>query len=398
MGSPIGKIYNRINSIIIAIVSYLLLINVFLLRGEWLEKYINFSKAVPILIVLQLLFILVEVLRRQRMPVPPMGFTIYLLLVWFNTLFGIFVYRQPLLPAIYVPLEITMNILLMYIFYYAVKKGMIETKKIFAFYVFAAAIISIMMIIRYFQMPTFRRFKEFGTSVNFLSNSLSIAMVMVVYNLIVQRLVKGSIIRDIALLSIISMGLFLTGSRSGVLSFAIGLIVILFDKNKFSMKKMVILVISIAVIILAINYFLIDEKMKMLLERYTLTFIRESGRLELWVESFNGITASSLFLGRPWLYEVYGIGSVHPHNYFISLIRYTGVFPCIIFIYEIMKLYFGKKAMVIENKRLYVSLLLVILVYASVSGNFTRIMTMFIIIGMIKGMESKNEIININCN
>lgn len=396
MASVVNDRKKTLNNRLIGVISYLLMINIFLFRGGWIKGYSSLSRFIPIMVVIQSILIfydvfknreeLIDSLEWRKELVPALGLVVFLFTIWINTFLSIIAYQQKLMPSFYIPIEMTLNFLLFFIFLYVIKREIIDHKNLFVCFVIIATIISCTMLVKTSQMSSFRRFKEFGTSVNFLSNSLSIAVVLTLYNLMVNRVVKGSIVRDIIILFINSIGLFLTGSRSGLLSFFIGAGILLWDKKSIRSKRTVLLVTITLTLLLTMGYLLINESMQLLLDRFTLSSMANNGRIELWYKSFDDLSVRSILFGRPWLYEVYGIGTVHPHNFFISLIRYTGILPLLIFSYTLVKLLININISLLADKKLYIALIFVIFTYANVSGNFTRIMTIFVMLGMANGL------------
>lgn len=370
----------------------ILITAVFFLRGPWFGLNFNFSTFIVIIpIILILSFTLRQIIYGQII-LPNQAVILLTVSFVLNPLFSILLFQKDLLPSVLIILELILNITLYYIFFLIISRRYLNIKSIFITLIVVSTIISIYMIIEVSGLSTFRRFVFFSTGVNLLANSISIVSFLLLYWLFKKSSLINTTFK-IIILSLNLIALILTGSRSSILAFLfasfIFIIGIIFKTN---IRNIIVffsfLIISIFSMILFFND---SNTFQLLFNRFNFSnlSLSETGRTSLWIQALSYVDAKNILIGSPWLYEVYEIGTIHPHNFFISILVYTGIVPLVlmlfIFLRSAIKIITLKK-MSIQNKLFYLLLLLIPILYASVSGHFTRIYTIFVVLGIVDGV------------
>lgn len=389
-----GKsIFNRY----VFILASILISVIFFLRGEWFGLNFNFSHLIIIIATVLFLSFIVRNIINGYIVLPNLPISLLTVFFILNPLFSILVFQQELYPSVLIIFELLLNIVLYYVFYIIVSRGYLQVKSIFITLILVSTMISIYMIIEVSGLDNFRRFVFFSTGANLLANSLSIVSFILLYWLFKRSSLKYIILK-IIILSINLIALVLTGSRSGLIAFMIASIIFIIGINyKTNLRNTLIFFSFLFISIITMILFFDDSNsFHLLFSRFDLSNISltETGRTSLWIQALSYVDSSNVFIGSPWLYEVYEIGSIHPHNFFISILVFTGLIPLVLMIISLLRsninLLFLKEISV-QNRLFYFLLLLIPILYASVSGHFTRIYTIFVILGIIDGIIWLNK-------
>lgn len=253
-------------------------------------------------------------------------------------------------------------------------------------------------------------------SVNYVSSSLSFISISSVLTLNYLFRLKPKyyliyllLATFVGLISILS--LFLTGSRSAFLSILLFYFIVIFYNFKnliFNFKislrsfRTFIFTLLFLIILIGIGYFIFSNTksdLSLLISRFNIDFISDSteGRLSIWLSSIP-TSIIHFLLGDASLYFLYSNSpdAIHPHNHFLSIIRFTGVFTFLIFLmlsYQLLKDILTMSnsninIMVQYQALLIFSGLIVFGLYSLVSGHFTRSWHLYFIIGLAIGYIS----------
>ncbi|MCC5943253.1 MAG: hypothetical protein JJU37_17045 [Balneolaceae bacterium] len=248
-----------------------------------------------------------------------------------------------------------------------------------------------------------RRVSSIG-GVNYIGNTFAMSAViwiMIYYRQSLENKINRKFGAMIVLcFTIIFIAMLITGTRSAVIAFMLGLMfLMLFGMKRQDVKKYLIIIsvfVFASITILAINF-----DLTRLFERYTMEQIIRmvNIRLDLYARSVTDLSLVEFLVGRPDLY-IFSSGQsgerlVNTHNLFLSLIRYHGIFVLIIFISLLLaitanylKLYSSRrkdfKSRFTESS--IVVLLIMVLVYTMLSGGRpTRAFSFFVILGYLAG-------------
>lgn len=317
-----------------------------------------------------------------------------------SPLISVFVFNSD--PGIVVrfSLEMLAAFFMFFSTYYLVQTGYITPK----FIIYSLAIlclISALGIVRDFVDIT-RIHRVSGlSSNNYMSNIY--AFVANGYLLISYRLFhKGKKFKSFLLyipLLLIIVVLLLMGSRQAIIAFLVGSILTSFLVIK---SRRLFLYYGAGAILAALLIYFISLNIDLSgwLSRFTYENISRMVEIRwaLLSKSLTDLSLIEFVFGRPDLYEQYAIlyGSryVNPHNIFVSLIRYNGIFSSFLLVmvilmvvYEFFRLrrkHSGVKSYAITESSILI-FFVVVLVYTLFSGQQTRFFSLYIIMGYVAG-------------
>lgn len=240
--------------------------------------------------------------------------------------------------------------------------------------------------------------------VNYLGNTY--AMCAIIWMMILYRATllnssnrKLRIIQLFCFMTVFT-AMLVTGTRSAVIGFLIGLIafvtfgVLARDRRKYFL-------LSVGVIVLAVFVLSLQFDLSGLWNRYTTSEIVRMAeiRYNLYSRSVTDLTIGEFLVGRPDLY-IFGSGQsgsrmVNTHNLFLSLIRYHGIHVFVLFIVllsviavnylKLFKIRKEQPALRLAESSIII-LLIMALVYTMFSGGRpTRAFSFFVALGYMAG-------------
>jgi len=144
-----------------------------------------------------------------------------------------------------------------------------------------------------------------------------------------------------------------------------------------------------------------------LFRRFDYVSLIEAGEQRVVGRALAGIPLflQEILIGNPGIYPLYQTGELHPHNLLISMWRFTGVLPFIIFLIFIALLFsyrfYINKNLITKKERtelfIIVSAFSIIFIYTMFSGHFTRSWHLYWTAGLLsaylEGIKSKQKYI-----
>lgn len=377
---------------------------VFFFRGDWFGIDLSLTIFIPLLSFL-LLFILLfrDFVISNKIFLPPINMILLIFFFIMNPLIGILLFQQSTNINISFFFELMLNISLYYIFYQLIAQNYLKVRYLFILLVIFSTYISSKAFIEVYKLDSLRRFNQLETGVNLLGHSLSIATIIIFYWILNNKNTRLHLLLLFSLFIVNFTSVLLTGSRSSLLILLIGFVLIGFNYIK-RINFINILLSIITIVIIMVVFYLIakNPSFQGLVSRWDIQGVIYSSRIDIWLKSLDYMTVQNLLVGDPSLYNLYNFNNIHPHNIFLSLLLYTGIIPTIIFMLVIIVWVYKINKLVNKSnltKSLYIAILIAPLLYASLSGELTRIMTIFVIGGIIEGIiykENKNHCLKVD--
>jgi len=369
-----------------------LIIIIFFIRGQWIEGHASsFSYLIPLIAFLLFSYIVIVTILRGTILFPPKDMLLLFFIAPLMPLLSILLFNQTLFPSAFLSLELLLNFLVYYLFYFMISKGYLRFESVLYVIFFGALLMSIWIIFESVQLDDLRRFKGFPIGVNFLAHSLAVgALISVYFAFTIRRsVIFTSLLSAAAIINVLA--LFFTGSRVAMFGFLVALVILVLVGRIISWRILFTVFVLLTGIVLIIYNLYYDEGYQSLFARFdidSMLAVILGHRIYNWGKALELISLESLLVGKAWIYELYGQRVVSPHNIFISILLYNGLMVLILFSYSIFKrLYhvFSSKTESYLRKAFMVSFLVIPLIYASSSGNYTRVFSIFLILGLIDG-------------
>lgn len=345
---------------------------------------------------------------------------LFFLLISIQPFMAYFVFDERSTHILRYSVEVGINFGLVFATYYLIRNRLITPK--FFLYAFGllGLIITTQIAINLADMTVVRRVTGLRGAINYTANSLAICAAvwcMIIYSsYTIQKESKFRLNRLFSVFCFIFVmfGILLTGSRSAMLAFLVGIVLL----QLFGMKSKKFRRYSIVIMVLfggLLGYIAINIDISLLLNRFTYEELSRMAwiRFDQYARSVNDMTFPEFLFGRPDLYTfddstIEAGRTVNTHNVILSLIRYNGIFAAITFLlilYVIYKNYFSlyKKNKTKPRLRITESSILVLLtmtiIYSMFSGGrSTRIFFLYIMIGyavgyfeMVRTIKSEKE-------
>lgn len=302
-------------------------------------------------------------------------------------------------------IEVAIGFLMFYSIYYLISSGKLPPKFIINLIAFTGLIATVVIIVSFFDpSAAIRRLGALGGR-NYIANSFAIAAIAwttILYTQVRQNNILSSVLSGLVLV-IILLILFLLGSRQALIAFF--LCATLFNFIILSRVYSIInasFFICISTVLIVLVATLID--LTALFSRFELSAISDALnlRFETYRTSVEELSLVEIILGRPDYYEVWAVeNAIHPHNYFLSLIRYTGLTTLLMYLFlltaiTISYLNLGTIFSISNNIKLETLTIflffLIPFIYSMFSGNVTRIYSLFIFMGALLAiLDLKNR-------
>jgi hypothetical protein len=296
--------------------------------------------------------------------------------------------------------EFSLNMLVFVVVFTTLRRGMVSVQGHLAIMQWCGALATLWVLSRLLQMDFVRRVVVDGTAVNHIAHSLAMMVMIAIIRLTGK---EGGNARPTHLainLSLVLSGfssLFVTGTRSAMLGLSAAFVLCFWNRN-FGIKSL-----FFSMILLASFYMLLSnhgERFDMLKDRYSgdLLEVGADSRFELWAEALAEMYPEQVLIGNPNSSELVSENNWNPHNLWISLVRYYGILPLICFIWllcaairRILAQAEGCSRILPAEAFAVLVCLVISLVYSTLSGSVTRIITPFYLLGLATGMGSVAE-------
>lgn len=302
-------------------------------------------------------------------------------------------------------MEVLIGFFMFFSFYYLLESGKITPKFIIHVIALTGLFAAIVIIVSFFDpAATIRRLGALGGR-NYIANSFaisSVAWIYILYQYVSDKKLYKSISAAVVIIMMLLI-LLLLGSRQALLAFFLCAVIFNFVilSKLYSLINATVFV-GMAVIVLFIIASILD--LTALFSRFEISTLVDAMelRLQTYGNAFSGLSSADIILGRPDYYEVWATeNAVHPHNFFISLIRYVGVSALVTYLMLLAviiisyinfdKLFRISKQVKVETLSIYL-LFLIPFIYSMLSGNLTRIYSLFIFMGCLLAIiDSKSR-------
>lgn len=312
-----------------------------------------------------------------------------------------FIYNVRLSLVFRFTFEIGIIFIIFFSVYYLVREGLITPK----FFVYTIAILGTIAALQFLYSLVgtinLRRLRGLG-GLNYIGNSFAvstIAYVMMLYTGDFKGFKKFAVSFGL-FLSLFAM--LLTGTRAAMIALVAGLVLYqYFGMKSKQFKKYVFIFLLMLIIpftILALNVDLTH-----FFNRYSFADITKMAmiRFNIYAGAVTDLTLIEFLFGRPDLAafsdgsESAGVRYINPHNVFLSLIRFNGIFSFIIFVTLLFVVFANYLKIFFQNKNIdkYRITEVTILVFLTMSfinvmfsgGKFTRNFYLFIALGYAVG-------------
>lgn len=394
---------------------FVLITLTFFVRGEVFESF-SISKLLPISLLFVIVCLFVFILLKRKK------------LLKFQFLFGSFIFISLLIllvnsifflshinTTIKFLLELLMNFFVFYSIYLIVYYRFISLNSM----LWMILISSIFAIVPVFfiasELETIRRI---GTTdaylpiaINHLGHSLAIVSIIAFYFLqkyITEHKYIKFLISTILFASAL-LATFLTGSKAafgGVIFYFLIVGIIYFNKNFFKLISLSVLSIFTIFLVYIQNPAKYNSLVhRFSLERIELGFAQRTNVAKKAIEDLK--SENGFLLGEPYHYQLLTEDPenaiLYPHNIILSVMLHLGIIPMILFLlFIINRTYIYLKQLYTSRayKNIWImfnGIWITLLMYSLTSGRLTRIITIFLIIGMIEGWrkyEKNNLFVN----
>jgi len=271
-----------------------------------------------------------------------------------------------------------------------------------------ASLFIIILIINIFtQLDSVRRIGTGGVdtnlavAVNHIGHALALTVICGLYQL--KRVFREekyykSIILTVYIFLLLFVTL-LTGSRAAILglllSFIFGLIYLRAGRFKFIKRSTVISTIVVTFLSVFLLLVLLGDRIGSLLRRFEvdMVLIGLQNRIDVFFIAIESASDWAILFGNPWAYEpLQNVNPIiYPHNWFLTIALHLGIIFSVIFlIYLLLIIYTVLKSRIIDkvDKWMLLSCLIIVMVYVLTSGRLTRVITIFVLLGVSWGAAS----------
>jgi len=301
-------------------------------------------------------------------------------------------------------LEIILNGLIFYTVFLVVAQGLFRVETLLEVIRAVTIILSIPIYYLAFSLESVRRIGAADAylpmAVNHMGHALAVGCMISIYFIIRSYRNNSflSCIKNIFISIILLVATVLTGSKAAVLSMLIYLFLCFSVGNRFYVRTtffyVVIFFLSAMVPDSEIGKYS-SLKQRFELERFA---IGAEQRKVTYMNALESVSDESIILGESWRYEPINTKEPipYPHNFFLSILLHTGILPFIFFtlfigsrlIFYFYKMYKSKEK---ETWILFNSMMYLMLIYVLTSGRITRVMTIFVVLGIIEGYLRRNR-------
>lgn len=311
-----------------------------------------------------------------------------------------FIYNMGISHIFRFTFEIVITFFIFFSFYYFIREGILTPK----FFLYAVAILgtiaSYQLMMTVLDMENLRRVRGLG-GLNYIGNTFAvstIAYIIILYGTDYKGWKKTGLIFGLV---VVFMTMIFTGTRAAVIAFVAG--ILLFQlygmKSKKFKKYMLVfgLVLMIPILILALN---ID--MTLLLYRYSYDELMRMAiiRFDIYYSAVADLTLVEFLFGRADLSAIDDSLDIserylNPHNVFLSMIRFNGIFSFLLFfgIWVVIYLMYFKiyaKRKYFPRYRVMEATIIIFLTMSFINvmfsgGKFTRNFYMYIALGYAVG-------------
>lgn len=377
---------------------------VFFYRGS-LFKGFSISLAIPAATLLAAAVLFVPQIGRRGgvapLPVAPAG----LFLAWAaSILVALATHPAQAGTTLRFGGELLLNGLLFYVGLAIARRGHRSMDQVLTLVVVASLPLALAMLALVQQMAVVRRVgageASLGVAVDHLGHAVAIAAIACTYKLMRQRdrpltpalrvLLAGCVIVTV-------LAVILSGSKAALAAlgfFAVGLALVGLHRHRRYVLHLGLGLVAL-IVLLGVALVATEGRFAPLASRFAPeNFMAGVGeRVEAMRSAAEGVGPADLLFGMPWRYEPLTTERPirYPHNLLWSIWLHTGALPFLLFGYILLSRLgvlagwaFGAREGWFRSVVL-ASMLLATVLYGFTSGRLTRIMTIFLVLGLVDG-------------
>jgi hypothetical protein len=237
---------------------------------------------------------------------------------------------------------------------------------------------------------------DFSESRNYFASAMAIAGIFCIVHLMSPTSFRPFFRTSLffGCLAVSLSAIFMSGTRSAIFSIALLGSIIFMARARVIFNKINFIFLFLMASLIPV---LVSDNLAVILGlRFSGDFIFSAfrERLLLWMAGLEIDSVNSAFFGRPFLYETFDPDHLAPHNVVISSIRFSGILVSGIFLFFLVPAVLRSISALTFSSRIDKELalaggaFLVVLIYASVSGNMTRIWHFYLCLGIFLGLSS----------
>jgi O-antigen ligase len=397
VGGPVwGASDSSAEAAFVAMAVLVLIIVTFFVRGHWFgPAFGSVTYILPgVAAFLLAVFIISQLWRAGAVALPPAPYLLLALVSALNlTINGVFVTAHVREVALFAG-EVGLNSIVFLVAYNLGRPGPHAVDRVLRLVQWAGILSTVILAGMLVSADSFSRLSFAATGVNHLGHALAILVMVSLYRALMEIRrsrylhAAGSMI---ALLGALFF-LILSGTRSAMAGLVLALLVLVWLRGR--RREVVLLYPALAIASFAlIVVFVRSDAFGRLLRRFDTDSIALGigSRVEQWGEVISVSTTWSAAFGAPWLYEAIAVSPpVYPHNMLLSVGLYMGLLPLALILWilgtRLLRLYVhSRRARADLLSASLLGVLLIALMYASLSGLFTRVLTTVFLLGLVEG-------------
>lgn len=327
----------------------------------------------------------------------------YLMVVFFfvaatTPFISAFIYNVRIVHIFRFVIELGISFAIFYFVYYFVREGIITPKFIVYCFVVMGGIAAVQLISSIGSMENWSRLRGIG-GLNYVGNTFAVSAFTYLMVLYAEDFSTPKKILTVLFFVIVFLTLLLTGTRAGLLVFVIGIFlyqVLGIKSKKFNRYIFVFgFIILIALVIVSFQM-----NISRLFDRYSYENLQRmiAIRYDLYYGSVADLSLLEFLIGRADLSALDSLEVerwINPHNVFLSLIRFNGLLPFLIFFsvfvilpinyFKIYKLHYRKDRFRIMETTMIIFLAMSFVNVMASGGRFTRNFFLFFTIAYFIG-------------
>jgi hypothetical protein len=296
-------------------------------------------------------------------------------------------------------IEIGVTFAMFFSVYYLIKERIISLRFFIYSFAILGAIASFQLLVSLFQEIRVMRLSGLA-GLNYLGNSFAMAAftwMMVMYGMEKDKTMWMKRYAVYFGFFVVMLALLLTGTRAALISLAVGLFLYQYMGMKSKNFKKYVFYTSI-VFALIIGIIAMNVDLSLLWRRFTWEqLVRMANiRFGIYANSIIDLTIMDFLFGRPEMYLFSDEDPfINPHNHFLAIIRYNGIFLFIMSVFVFVALLYKYLALYSLHKnndrcRTFESSILIlfvmVLIYTLFSGGrITRSFSFYIALGYAAG-------------
>ncbi|MDX1642067.1 MAG: O-antigen ligase family protein [Balneolaceae bacterium] len=326
---------------------------------------------------------------------------LFFLVAGLSPLISAFIYNVRLTLIFRFAFEIGIIFVMFFCVYYLLREGLITPK----FVVYTIAIVGSIAALQFLTglvgRINIRRLRGLG-GLNYIGNSFAVSAICYVMILYTANLSGYKKYLAIAGMFFSILAMLLSGTRAALIAFVVGLVFYqYFGMKSRQFKKYV--AVAIILMLIPIGILAMNFDMTHFFNRFSFDDVANMAwiRFNIYASAVTDLTFVEFLFGRPDLAAFSASDTdeitryINPHNVFLSLIRFNGIFSFIMFFWLLtyifsnyLKIY--AKNYSVEEFRLTEATILIFLTMSFINvmlsgGKFTRNFYLFIALGYAVG-------------